>query len=99
MAASVKISINDEIATVLERVKRQYPTLDTPELFKLSLAEFDRMLELRQRRAWADSLPELELTDAERDELSEALSEADRETGEALSLAELKAKLKESVAE
>ena len=99
MATTVKISVTDEIARSLERLKRRYPTLDMPELVKLSVGEFDRMTELQSRKEWAASLPELELTDAERDELSEALSEANHEIGEALSLAELKAKLKASVTE
>lgn len=91
MAASVKISINDEIATVLERVRRQYPTLDTPELFKLSLAEFDRMLELRRRKAWADSLPVLELSEEEHASLDEAYAELDAGKGKIMTIEELKA--------
>ena len=75
MSASVKISINDEIATVLERVKQQYPTLDTPELFKLSLAEFDRMLIGRRRKAWVDSLPTLPVSAEEAAEIVEARAE------------------------
>ena len=79
MATSVRISISDDTERVLERLKRDYPTLDYPELFKLGLSELYRKQELEARKRWAESLLELELTDAERRELAEALKEGDEE--------------------
>lgn len=75
MATLVKISVNEEIARVLERLKREYPTLDAPELFKLGLSELDRKAELEVRRRWAEQLP---LLDASEDE-AESIAEARRE--------------------
>ena len=91
MAATIKISITDEIARSLERLKRRYPTLDMPELVKLSVGEFDRMVELQSRKEWADSLPILELNAEEQRELTEALDEADREEGRIMTVDEIMA--------
>lgn len=78
MATLVKISINDDIARVLERLKSEYPTLDAPELFKLGLAELDRKRELDARRRWAESLPTLEIPEEEAKEIAEARKEKGR---------------------
>ena len=86
MATLVKISVNDEIATVLERLKRRYPTLDSPELFKLGLAELDRKAEQERRKAWAESLPVLELSAKERVSLDVAFAERDAGKGEIMTV-------------
>ncbi len=103
MASLVKISINDDIAAALKRVKAEYPTLDTPELFKLSLAELDRKVWREKRKRWEDSLPIMELTEGQQIELQEALDEADKERAagamKAMNLKDFKAHLKQAIAE
>ena len=74
---TIRISINKDIERILEALKSDYPTLDYPELFKLGLSELYRKHERETRRAWIDSLPELELSEAEQRELGDALDEAD----------------------
>jgi hypothetical protein len=99
--ATIRISLNEDIERILESLKSDYPALDYPELFKLGLSELYRKRELESRKAWAESMPELVLTDAERDELSEALDEADEasERGKkAMSVDELMTHLKSSSA-
>ena len=86
MATLVKISVNDEIAKVLERLKQRYPTLDSPELFKLGLAELDRKAEQERRKAWAESLPILELSEEEKASLDEAFAELDAGKGEVMTV-------------
>lgn len=78
MATLVKISINEEIARVLERLKGEYPTLSAPELFKLGLAELDRKRELEARKHWAESLPTLEISEVEAKSIAEAREEKGR---------------------
>jgi len=103
MATLVKISINDDIAAALSRVKKEYPTLDTPELFKLALAELDRKVWRERRKRWEDSLPIMELTEEQQIELQKAIDEADKKRAaggmEAMNLADFKAYLKRAVAE
>lgn len=75
MATLVKISVNEEIARVLERLKEAYPTLDYPELFKLGLAELDHKAELEGRQRWAESLPLLKVSEKEASSIAEARAE------------------------
>jgi hypothetical protein len=77
MASTIRITINEDVERVLERLKGDYPTLDYPELFKLGLSELYRTRERAARAAWMESLPTLELNKKEREELSQALKEAD----------------------
>lgn len=97
MVKTIRVSVNDDVERLLEAMKRDYPALDYAEILKLGLSELYRKRELEVRQAWADNLPELKLTEEERSELTEALDEADRGEGRALSLAELKAELKASL--
>ena len=99
MVKTIRVSVNEDVERLLEALKRDYPALDYAEILKLGLSELYRKRELAARQVWSDSLPELELNDAERDEVTEALNEADREPGKKLSLEELKAELKTAVAE
>lgn len=94
--ATIRISVSEDIERILESLKSEYPTLDYPELFKLGLSELYRKRELESRKTWAESLPELALSVAERDALTEALNEADGEPGKRLTLKELKAELKQT---
>lgn len=71
----VKISVNEEIARVLDRLKREYPTLDYPELFKLGLAELDRKRALEARRRWSESLPIMQVSEEEAASIAEARAE------------------------
>lgn len=87
MPTLVKISITDDIARVLDRLKREYPTLDAPELFKLGLAELDRKRELEARERWAESLPTLDISEDE----ASAIAEARKEQGRAMSADEIMA--------
>ena len=79
MSSSVHIVIDGNVKRVLEHLKRDYPTLTYSELFKLGLSELYQKGELEARKRWAESLPELELTHAERRELTEALKEGNEE--------------------
>ncbi len=97
--ASIRISVTEDIERILEALKSEYPTLDYPELFKLGLSELYHRRELEARRRWAESLPTLELSKEEQDDLAEALAEADREPGKVLSLEQLKAELKATIAD
>ena len=99
MVKTIRVSVNEDVERLLEALKREYPALDYAEILKLGLSELYRKRELAARQAWSDGLPELELSDAERDELTEALDEANREPGKKLSLEELKAELKTAVAD
>lgn len=80
MAASIRITINEDVARVLEVLKGDYPTLDYPELFKLGLSELYRQREQAGREAWIAGLPTLDLTKRERVDLSKARKEADAYT-------------------
>ncbi|MEM6430393.1 MAG: hypothetical protein AAF708_14215 [Deinococcota bacterium] len=82
---SIRISLNDDIERVLESLKRDYPTLDYPELFKLGLSELYRKRELETRQAWLDSLPTLEISEEEAHEIAEAR----QETGQVMSVDEI----------
>lgn len=95
MATLVKISINDEIARVLERLKGEYPTLSAPELFKLGLAELDRKRELEARKRWAESLPLLEVSEEEAESIAEGRREIERGEGRSMTAKELMAELLE----
>lgn len=68
----MKISVNEEIPRVLERLKREYPTLDYPELFKLGLAELDRKCALEARRRWSERLPIMQVSEEEAASIAEA---------------------------
>ena len=85
MATLVKISINEEIARVLERLKGEYPTLSAPELFKLGLAELDRKRELEARKRWAESLPTLDISEEE----AISITKARKEQGRVMSVDEI----------
>jgi hypothetical protein len=76
MAASIRITINEDVERVLEVLKGDYPTLDYPELFKLGLSELYHKREQLTREAWVARLPTLDLTKKERVDLSKALKEA-----------------------
>lgn len=95
MATLVKISINDDIAQVLERLKGEYPTLSTPELFKLGLAELDRKRELEARKRWAESLPPLDIAKEEAESIAEGRREIERGEGRKVTAKELMAELLE----
>jgi hypothetical protein len=80
MASTIRITINEDVERVLERLKGDYPTLDYPELFKLGLSELYHKRERAARAAWIESLPIIEPSKKEREELSQALKEADEFT-------------------
>lgn len=94
---SIRITINEDIERILKSLKGEYPTLDYPELFKLGLAELYHKRELEARELWAESLPVLELSEEEQDNLAAALDEANREPARVLSLEQLKAELKAAI--
>ncbi len=69
MATMIRISVNENIETLLKDLKEDYPALDYSEIFKLGLSELynqqkEKHLrhELERRQIWADSLPELKIT-------------------------------------
>lgn len=76
MAASIRITINEDVERVLEVLKADYPTLDYPELFKLGLSELYHKREQAGREAWVAGLPTLNLTKKERADLARTLKEA-----------------------
>jgi hypothetical protein len=82
---SIRISLNEDIERVLEALKRDYPTLDYPELFKLGLSELYRKHELETRQTWLDSLPTLEISEEE----AHKITEARQETGQVMSVDEI----------
>ena len=90
--AFVKISITDDVARALQSVKQRYPTMTDSELFRLGLAELSYKAECERRQAWEDSLPTLQLSEKEQDELDEALRLANEEPGEILSVDEIMAR-------
>lgn len=77
MASSIRITLNSDVERVLEQLKDFYPTLDYPELFKLGLSELYRKEEFERRERWSDTLPLLELSEAEQASLLDAITEAD----------------------
>ena len=83
--------MNDDVAAALKRVKAEYPTLDNSELFKLSLAELDRKVQLERRKRWEDSLPTLYLNEAEQLELDEALEATQHEQGQLMTVEDIMA--------
>jgi hypothetical protein len=91
MAASIRITINEDLERVLESLKGQYPTLDYPELFKLGLAELYHKRELEARERWAASLNELDIREEEASSIADARKEP---SSKAMSLAALKKDLK-----
>lgn len=97
MASTIRITLNSDVERVLEQLKGFYPTLDYPELFKLGLSELYRKEELERRERWSETLPLLELSEAEQASLLEALAEADEAvahgTVKPMSAAELMATL------
>jgi len=80
MGKTIRVSVNEDVERLLDAMKFQYPALDHAEILKLGLSELYWKHELETRQNWIDSLPELELTNAERNELTEALNEADEAT-------------------
>jgi hypothetical protein len=76
MAATVRITINEDLGRVLETLKGEYPTLDYTELFKLGLSELYHKRERLAREAWISGLPALELSQEKKDELKKTLEEA-----------------------
>ncbi len=97
MASSIRITLNSDVERVLEKLKGFYPTLDYPELFKLGLSELYRKEEFERRERWSNTLPLLELSEAERVSLLEAIAEADeavaKDDAKPMSVAELMATL------
>lgn len=88
------IEVTKDVEELLEAARKENPAQSDAEILKRALSELHRQRELRERQAWIDSLPELELSDEERTELTEALNEADREPGKTLTLEELKRELR-----
>lgn len=83
------IEVTKDVEELLEQARAEDPARSDAEILKLALAELQRQRELERRRAWAESLPTLELSDEERTELSEALAEADREPGRIMTVDEI----------
>ncbi len=75
MVTLIEVSINDDIAKVLERLKKIYPTLDTAELFKLGLAELNWKVELERKKLWTESLPTLDISKLEATSIAEGRRE------------------------
>ena len=99
LMAFVKISITEDVARALRSVKQRYPTMTDSELFRLGLAELSYKVHLEERQAWEDSLPTLQLSEKEQDELDEALRLANEEPGEPMIIDDVKKYLKELVEE
>ena len=74
-ATLIQITLTKEIEQMLETLKREYLTLYNAELFKLGLAELYRKTELAARERWAESLPTLEISEAEAKSIAEARKE------------------------
>lgn len=89
MASVVKISITEDVARALEQVKHRYPTMSDSELFRLGLAELSFKAEMEQRQAWLDSLPTLELSNIEQDELTKALKASEQDAGKLMTPEEI----------
>ena len=75
MAKTIRVSINEDVERVLDVMKGDYPTLDHAEILKLGLSELYRQRELRTRQAWIDSLPTLDISKEEAQEIDEARAE------------------------
>jgi hypothetical protein len=78
MAATVRITINEDLGRVLEALKGEYPTLDYTELFKLGLSELYHKRDQAARERWAEQLPPLELSKKAQAELKKTLAEANK---------------------
>jgi len=76
---TIRVSINADVAHLLEAMKEEYPALNYAEILKLGLSELYRKHELEKRQAWIDSLPTLELNEEQQAELDEAMREAKEE--------------------
>jgi hypothetical protein len=93
------IEVTKDVEELLAAARKENPAQSDAEILKRALSELRHQRELERRREWAESLPILELSDEERTELTEALREADREPGEALTLEALKKELKAAACE
>ncbi|CAN5811075.1 hypothetical protein BH24DEI2_BH24DEI2_11190 [soil metagenome] len=78
MVKTIRVSVNEDVERLLEAMKLEYPALDYAEILKLGLSELYRKHELAARQIWRDSLPELELTDEEAQDIAEARKEKGR---------------------
>ena len=86
MVKTVQVSLDEHIAEQLEQ-----ESAAPDEVIKLGLEALARRRELAAQEAWADSLPELELSDEERRELTEAMKEADAGLTRPMSVEEIMA--------
>lgn len=84
MVKTVRLSLDEQAAELLKRAEAQ-----PADVFRLGLAELERRLESETYEAWVDSLPELELSEEDLNELDEALKEAEREPGQVRSAADI----------
>lgn len=89
---TIRIQVGKDMEQVLKALKARYPLLDNVEIIKLSLSDFyheeqrrpreDAVLEFRRK---LEELPELVLTEEERDALTEAIDASSSDEGIILS--------------
>lgn len=92
---TIRIQVGKDMEQILGALKKRYPLLGNVEIIKLSLSDFYHE-EHRQPlggamggyRRTLEQLPELDLTDEERDAVTAAVDEAERDQGVILSAEE-----------
>lgn len=84
---TIRIQVGKEMEQVLGALKRRYPLLSSVEIIKLSISDLyqEERVASEEFRAKLEALPELVLTKEEREQLTEAIDEAEKDEGVILS--------------
>jgi hypothetical protein len=84
-APQIRITKTKELKNMLEILKAQFALLSESEILKLALSDFFRRQEEERIRQWEASLPLMELTDEEQEEITKGIMDLERmEKGGAL---------------
>src|SRR3989338_876370 len=84
---TIRIQVGKDMEQVLKALKGRYPLLDNVEIIKLSLSDFyyegqkPHAYSPQEMRHALEQLPELALSDEEREELTKAIDEAKKDEG------------------
>ena len=76
---TVRLSITDEFAQILDSLKRDFPLLNYPELIRMAVSGYQRNREearlRKKQREWSQNLPFLDLSDQDQASLSDSIPE------------------------
>lgn len=55
--ATIRLSLNEELRSVLDDIKQSYPLLEYPEIMRMALSSYYQKFQEQRRREWEKNLP------------------------------------------